>query len=171
MHGGHDAGSASTRLGLAALGWGAVRDGAEAARQLAAKGVAYLPLAALCPALADLFALKPVLSGRTVVNSVARELNPAGARAQIQGVFHPPSLPPHTATQLALGQQRALSFKRGSGEGQRNPGKSRRAVAVEAGHSQGMLWRQLTNGACWPWRDEPLALWAGGSRDGARRVA
>lgn len=167
MHGGHGAGSANTRSGLAALGLGVARDSAEAARQLAANGVAYLPLEALCPPLVELFALKPILGVRTVVNSAARELNPAGARAQIQGVFHPPYLPLHAATQLALRQPRALSFKGGGGEGQRNPDKPCRAIAVDAGQSQGMLWPQLTDGAGWPWRDEPLeperlaALWRG----------
>ncbi|MGD9508243.1 MAG: glycosyl transferase family protein [Geminicoccaceae bacterium] len=166
MHGGHGTGQASTRHGLAALGLPTARNGDEAGEHLHRHGLAFLPLESLCPALAELFALKPVLGVRTVVNSVARELNPAGASAQIQGVFHPPYIPLHVETQTALGQLRALTFKGGGGEGQRNPDKSCRSTALVDGCAQELLWPQLTP-VGWPWRSEPLdvarlrALWEG----------
>jgi anthranilate phosphoribosyltransferase len=104
---------------------------------------------------------------RTGINSVARELNPAGAPAMLQGVFHPPYIPLHAGAQRILGQPRALTFKGGGGEGQRNPDKPCRSVALVAGVEQEIVWPRLGDGAPWPWRDEPLeprrlaALWRG----------
>ena len=166
MHGGPGAGEASTRHGLAALGLPTARTAGEAGQQLQRCGFAYLPLEALCPPLAELFALKPVLGVRTVASSAARELNPAGASAQLQGVFHPPYIPLHVATQAALGQERALTFKGGGGEGQRNPDKPCRSVALVEGAAAELVWPQLAPPG-WPWRGEPLdvgrlrALWDG----------
>ena len=166
MHGGTGAGEASTRHGLAALGLPSARTAGEAGEQLQRCGLAYLPLEALCPPLAELFALKPVLGVRTVANSAARELNPTGAPAQLQGVFHPPYIPLHVATQAALGQERALTFKGGGGEAQRNPDKPCRSVALVEGTAADLVWPQLAPSG-WPWRDEPLevarlrALWDG----------
>ena len=166
LHGGPGAGEASTRHGLAALGVPAARSAGEAAGLLDAHGLAYLPLETLCPPLAELFVLKPILGVRTAVNSVARELNPASAPAQLQGVFHPPYIPLHVATQTALGQRRALTFKGGGGEGQRNPDKPCRSVALAEGAAAELIWPQLAASG-WPWRGEPLdtgrlaALWRG----------
>jgi anthranilate phosphoribosyltransferase len=166
MHGGPGAGEASTRHGLAALGLPTARTAGEAGEQLQRYGLAYLPLEILCPPLAELFLLKPVLGVRTVVNSAARALNPAGAPAQLQGVFHPPYIPLHVATQAALGQGRALTFKGGGGEGQRNPDKPCRSVALVEGAAADLVWPQLAPPG-WAWRGEPLdvgrlrALWDG----------
>jgi anthranilate phosphoribosyltransferase len=166
MHGGPGAGEASTHHGLAALGLPTARTAAEAGEQLHRRGFAYLPLETLCPSLAELFTLKSVLGVRTVVNSAARELNPAGASAQLQGVFHPPYMPLHVATQMALGQGRALTFKGGGGEGQRNPDKPCRSVALADGAAADLVWPQLVTSG-WPWRGESLdvgrlrALWDG----------
>ena len=166
MHGGPGAGEASTRHGLAALGLSVAGSARDAAAALERRGLAYLPLESLCPPLAELFVLKPVLGVRTAVNSVARALNPAGAKAQIQGVFHPPYVPLHVAAQQALCQGRALTFKGGGGEGQRNPDKPCRSVALVEGSAGDLLWPQLAAPG-WPWRGEPLevgrlgALWRG----------
>lgn len=166
LHGGPGAGEVSTRHGLAALGIPAAGSAGEAAALLDARGLAYLPLEALCPPLAELFVLKPVLGVRTAVNSVARALNPSGAVAQLQGVFHPPYIPLHVATQTALGQRRALTFKGGGGEGQRNPDKPCRSVALADGATAELVWPQLAAPG-WPWRGESMAadrlaaLWRG----------
>ena len=176
MHGGPGAGEASTRHGLAALGISAARSGDEATEQLRSRGLAYLPLESVCPPLAELFALKAVLGVRTAVNSVARELNPSSAPAQLQGVFHPPYIPLHVATQQALGQRRTLTFKGGGGEGQRNPDKPCRGVALIDGAATELVWPQLGPPG-WPWRDEPLdaarltALWRGEWREPAPTAA
>lgn len=167
LHGCAGVGPATTRHGLAALGLRAARSGEEAADQLAATRLAYLPLELLSGRLAELFDLKPLLGVRTAINSVARELNPASAPAMLQGVFHPPYIPLHVGAQRVHGQPRALTFKGGGGEGQRNPDKPCRSVALAAGIERELVWPRLNDGAPWPWRDEPLeprrlaALWRG----------
>ncbi|MCB1882919.1 MAG: glycosyl transferase family protein [Geminicoccaceae bacterium] len=168
MHGIAGEGPATTRTGLAALGVEPSADAADAARRLDRGGFAYLPLEALLPRLADLFDLRPQLGLRTPVHTLARALNPFDAPAQIQGVFHPNYLELHQETQIRLGQKRAVTFKGGGGEGQRNPDKPCRALWVEDGRGSEEVWPALPcAGDPWPWRQEPLeparlaALWNG----------
>lgn len=167
MHGVAGDGPATTRHGLAALGLVPARSPAEAAGQLAASGFAYLPVEAMLPELGRLLGLKPVLGLRTFANTMARELNPFHSPCQIQGVFHPPYLELHRATQRLLGQPRAVTFKGGGGEGQRNPEKPCRVLELLDGEATETVWPALTPGAGYPWRDEPLdpsrlaRLWQG----------
>jgi anthranilate phosphoribosyltransferase len=170
LHGVAGEGPATTRHGLAALGLGPARSAAEAAEQVDAANLAYLPVEALLPPFARLLTLKPVLGLRTFANTMARELNPFRAPCQIQGVFHPAYLELHRATQRLLGQPAAAVFKGGGGEGQRNPEKPCRVLDTCGGET---LWPALTPGAGYPWRDEPLdcrrlaALWTGEADDPA----
>ena len=167
MHGISGEGPATTPAGLAALGIDAARSVADARRQLDRTGFAYLPLAVLLPELEALFALRPLLGLRTAVHTLARELNPFHAPAQIQGVFHPTYLELHRDTQLRLRQPRAVTFKGGGGEAQRNPEKPCRCLTVEDAGSGEEIWPPLTAGEPHPWRREELdcrrlrALWEG----------
>jgi anthranilate phosphoribosyltransferase len=167
MHGIEGEGPAATRAALAALGLPLAGSAAQAAEHLAARNFAYLPLEVVCPQLERLFHLRPLLGLRSPANSLARELNPYGAPHQIQGVFHPTYLPLHQETAQRLAQPRAVIFKGGGGEGQRNPDKACRAVAVADGGAQEEIWPALTGDAPWPWRKEALeparlgALWRG----------
>jgi anthranilate phosphoribosyltransferase len=98
---------------------------------------------------------------------VAREINPADAPCQLQGVFHPTYLPTHLATAQILGQPRAAIFKGGAGEVQRNPEKACRTVTLHDGAEGEESWPALTPEARHAWREEPLdparvvALWRG----------
>ena len=167
MHGIAGEGPATTPAGLAALGIDAARSVAEARRRLDRTGFAYLPLGVLLPQLDALFGLQPLLGLRTAVHTLARELNPFRAPAQIQGIFHPTYLTLHRDTQLRLGQPRAVTFKGGGGEAQRNPEKPCRCLIVEGAGSGEEVWPPLTAGTPHPWRREPLdcrrlrALWEG----------
>ncbi len=167
MHGIEGEGPATTPKALAALGVRAAGRPAEAAEQLDAAGFAYLPLRVICPELEGLFHLRPLLGLRTPANSLARELNPFGAPHQIQGVFHPSYLPLHEATAVRLGQPRAVIFKGGGGEAQRNPDKPCRSLCVDGGTAAEIVWPALTEGEPYPWRREPLeperlaGLWRG----------
>ncbi len=167
MHGIAGEGPATTPAGLAALDIGPARSLEDAARRLDASGFAYLPLSVLLPELDALFGLRPLLGLRTPVHSFARELNPFRAPAQIQGVFHPTYLALHRDTQLRLGQPRAVTFKGGGGEAQRNPDKPCRCLIVENGAGREEIWPALGKGEPHPWRREPLdpgrlrALWEG----------
>lgn len=170
LHGVAGEGPATTRHGLAALGLRPAISAEQAGVQIEAANLAYLPVEVVLPGLARLLTLKPVLGLRTFANTMARELNPFHAPCQIQGVFHPPYLELHRATQRLLGQPRAAVFKGGGGEGQRNPEKPCRALAPDGEET---VWPALTPGAGYPWRDEPLdprrlaAVWTGEAEDAA----
>lgn len=167
MHGIEGEGPATTPQALRALGIRTAASSAEAADQLDASGFAYLPLRVICPELEALFDLRPLLGLRTPANSLARELNPFAAPHQIQGVFHPTYLGLHQATGARLGQPRAVIFKGGGGEAQRNPDKACRTVTVDDGATGEVTWPALAEGESHPWRKEPLeperlvALWRG----------
>ena len=155
IHGVAGEGEATTPKALGALGIPAAGSADEAARRLDQTKLAYLPLEVMLPELAGLFDLRPLLGLRSPVNSLARELNPFGAPTQIQGVFHPNYAPLHAATALLLGQPRAVVFKGGGGEAQRNPEKPCRTLVVEHGASREEVWPALSPDA-YPWRKEPL---------------
>ena len=167
MHGIEGDGTAATRAALRLVGMETARDISGARSALDRTGFVYLPLEALCPSLAEIFALKPKFGLRSFVHTAARELNPFRAPAQIQGVFHPTYLELHRTTQKLLGQPTAMTFKGSGGEGQRNPCKPCSVLVLRHGDSTDMRWD--CKGGCdsYPWRDEPLdvdrirALWNG----------
>lgn len=167
MHGIEGEGPATTPLALRALGIAPARTVGEAGEQLGQRGFAYLPLAVLAPELHRLFALRPLLGLRTPVHTLARELAPFAPLAQIQGIFHPTYLELHHATQALLGQQRAVVFKGGGGEAQRNPDKPCRALVHLDGSAFAEIWPARPYGEPHRWREEPLevtrlrALWEG----------
>jgi anthranilate phosphoribosyltransferase len=117
MHGIAGVGPATTPAVLAALGVAPAADLDDAARTLDANGFAYLPLDRLHPALDQLFMLRPVLGVRSPANTFARDLNPLGAPAQIQGVFHPTYIPVH---------QEAVDLLGPAQPGKKMPGRPRR---------------------------------------------
>lgn len=167
MHGLEGEGSATTRAVLDALGHPPVASAAEVAPRLSQAGFAYLPIERLSPAVAGLFALRPVLGVRTAANTFCRALNPAEAPAAMVGVFHPTYLDTHVATARHLGQVGVVAFKGGGGEAQRNPDKPCRVVGLRDGLPDEETWPALCEGASHPWREEPLeptrvvALWRG----------
>lgn len=110
--------------GLAALGLAPAADLADAERQIARAGFAYLPLGALLPALDGLLGLRALLGLRSPVNTVVRLLDPAGAPAGVDGVFHPPYLAVHMGVAERLARPRLLVLKGGGGEAERNPAKA-----------------------------------------------
>jgi anthranilate phosphoribosyltransferase len=103
----------------------------EAAAALDRTGFAFLPLEALAPDLARLLALRGVLGLRSPVNTVGRLLDPAGAAASIDGVFHPPYIALHLDTAADLGRRRVVVLKGGGGEAEWT---GARPLAVHALH-------------------------------------
>lgn len=110
--------------GLAALGMHPARDPAEAAAMVARTGFAYLPLAALSPALDAMLGLRHLLGLRSPLNTAARLLNPFDAAAGVDGVFHPPYVELHLAAAERLGRTRLAVVKGGGGEAERGPAKA-----------------------------------------------
>ncbi|MFV0246193.1 MAG: glycosyl transferase family protein [Qingshengfaniella sp.] len=167
-------------------GWngphGAVRDGlavagipvadsiADSQGLLDRHGIAYLPLEGLSPGLVHLLGLRQVLGLRSCVNTVCRMLNPAGARASVQGVFHPSYRLLQADAAEVMGWQALSVIKGGGGEFERHPGKAiiafglRDGAGWEATLPPGMdITRRLADG-CQP--VSALAdLWQGRRRD------
>ncbi len=158
MHGIEGEGPATTRALLKLLGLPLARSAEEAERHMAERSFAYLPLEAICPPLDRLFALRPYLGLRSPANTYARELNPAAAPCQIQGVFHPNYADLHAHAASRLGQPRAAIFKGGGGEGQVNPLKPMALTLVRDGEVHRETWPALLDADDSGWRDEPLVL-------------
>jgi len=119
----HQSDGADVRSALALAGIVRAESIDAAGRALDRDGIAYLPLECFAPRLLDLLHLRKVLGLRSCINTVCRMLNPAGAQAAVQGVFHPPYLGLQQAAGAVLGQPRLCILKGGGGEFERNPSK------------------------------------------------
>lgn len=125
MHGSNEFSRGTAVLaGLAQLGLRPAADQADAVRLLDKTGFAYLPLAALCPALDRLLRLRSLLGLRSPLNTAARLVNPFDARAGVDGVFHPGYIKLHLAAAERLGRKRLVVVKGGGGEAERSPVKA-----------------------------------------------
>jgi anthranilate phosphoribosyltransferase len=168
MHGSNEfSGGMSVPTALAQLG-GAPVGLDEAGGALAAQGFAYVPVAALSPVFAAHLGLRRLFGLRSPLNTVARLLNPANARASVDGVFHPPYIETHLATAELLGRARLLVLKGGGGEAERNPAKP---VTVQiwdrvAGRS-GMSLPALSSAPMPDPEPEIGAIWSGAARHAA----
>jgi len=110
---------------------------AAAARALDRDSIVYLPLERVHPALFRLLDLRDTFGLRSCVNTVCRMLNPAGAAASVQGVFHPSYRLLQQDAAALLGWRNLMVIKGGGGEFERAPGK-----AVEAfGLRDGAAWQ------------------------------
>lgn len=135
--------SDTVREGLRRLGIPVVVDGASADAALNAGGIAYLPLEIVHPRLFALLNLRDVLGLRSCMNTVCRMLNPAGARASVQGVFHPSYRQLQADAALELGWQDMTVLKGGGGEFERHPGKATEVFGLR----RGAAWHGVTQAA------------------------
>lgn len=169
LHGWNGADRA-VRDGLAASGVAVAQNEAEAAALIARDGIAYLPLEQLCPPLFALLNLREVLGLRSCINTVARMLNPAGAAASVQGVFHPSYRLLQADAAKLLGWRSLTVIKGGGGEFERHPSKSVSGFGLR----QGSPWqavlpatqsaaRRLDDGQRDP--DQLVRLWRGEIHD------
>ncbi len=169
MHGiaGESEGYAPTPAALASIGIGSSGSLEEAGARLAQENFAFVLLDRFCPALDQLFALRPLLGVRSAVNSLSRELNPLRAPYQMQGIFHPNYLKPHQRTAGLLGQPHSAVFKGGGGEIQRNPEKPCRVATLHDGVADSETWPAMIEEGGYRWREETAeidligALWRG----------
>lgn len=124
MHGTNEfTGGTTVEQGLLQLSLTPAMDAADARVRLARDRFAYLPIRTLCPPLAELLGLRRLFGLRSPINTVARLLDPAGAPAGVDGVFHPPYIETHLAVAERLGRPRLLVLKGGGGEAERNPNR------------------------------------------------
>ncbi len=125
MHGSNDFSSGMTvEAALADLGIAPCDTLASAERALLRDRFAYLPIRAMAPALERLLGSRRLFGLRSPVNTVARLLNPGGAAAGVDGVFHPAYLDVHMGVAERMARPSLLVLKGGGGEAERNPAKA-----------------------------------------------
>jgi len=124
---------ADVRGALERLGIKQVRTPSEALAHLEHRGISYVPVEALNPALLRLLKLRDVLGLRSPVNTSLRALNPAAAKASVQGVFHPSYRTLAQDSASLLGQDRLCVIKGGGGEFERNPTKDTVLYRLQSG--------------------------------------
>ncbi|TNE69831.1 MAG: glycosyl transferase family protein [Rhodobacteraceae bacterium] len=115
-------------------------DSPDHAREvMATEGIAYLPLENFSPELLHLLQLRAVFGLRSCLNTVARMLNPGGAEASVQGVFHPPYRELQADASALLGLKSLSVIKGGGGEFERNPSKDIQVFGLR----DGLRWEGL----------------------------
>lgn len=149
MHGaeGHTAGRLYTSEALAALGVPASKNLEEAYAHLQACGFAYLPLQAFLPRLHAIIELRPLLGLRSPVHTLARMLNPLGACATLQGIFHPGYQHIHQGAAALLHESAMAVFKGEGGEVERNPDVDCEVYHARAGEAGSTHWPAMFSGA------------------------
>ncbi len=172
MHGseGHTPGRVYARETLAALGLPVADSLDTAARQLAERNFAYLPLAVLSPRLQEIIELKWVLGVRSPVNTFARMLNPFDAPYSIQSIFHPNYREIHRDVCRLLGQPHMAVFKGEGGEIERRPEKPVDIQYLHQGSSADEDWPPMEGIARPPFEETMdlarlMALWQGRTKD------
>lgn len=120
----HQDGIADVRSALPDLGIETAEMPETARSVLRERGIVYLPLEAVCPQALQVLRLREILGLRSSINTTLRLSNPTGARAAVQGVFHPSyRLLQQDAARL-LGDRNMLVLKGGGGEFERHPAKT-----------------------------------------------
>lgn len=123
MHGarGHTEGRIYSEDALGQLGVSAATSWEDVQRQLDQTGFSYMGIDALCSPLGDIIQLRNILGLRSPVHTLCRLLNPLGAPACVDGVFHPPYAPMHQQTALLLGTQNSVTIRGDGGEAETKP--------------------------------------------------
>ena len=129
----HQTAAAALPPALAAAGIPRALTPKEATDALKTQGIAYVPLEAMDQRFVELLALREHLGLRSPVNTALRALNPAAARAQVQGVFHPPYRELQQDGAKALGEQNLRVLKGGGGEFERQPNKAVELMGLHRG--------------------------------------
>ncbi|MDD7972583.1 glycosyl transferase family protein [Roseinatronobacter alkalisoli] len=166
----HQSDGADVRGALNAAGITQANSLSDLAHVLDQHAIAYLPLEILSPRALELLNLRQVLGLRSCVNTVLRVLNPAGAGAAVQGVFHPPYRGLQQAAAHLLGQRDLCILKGGGGEFERNPTKDVQVFRLVGGQAlETTLPALLPEPRRLPGADYPLSalqdLWSGGTCD------
>lgn len=160
---------------VALHGWNSHQDGSADVRaalqalDLEEQGLTYLPLERLSPPAFDLLRLRDVFGLRSCINTVLRMWNPTGARASVQGVFHPSYRGLQSRAAALLGDQTLTVIKGGGGEFERHPGKEIAIFGLHDGDELNALDpARLANTRRLHEPDQPVdigSLWRGSSAD------
>ncbi|MFK7875173.1 MAG: glycosyl transferase family protein [Paracoccaceae bacterium] len=107
-------------------GWNSHQSATASVREaidLAGLHVSYSPLETLSPAAFAVLNLRDTFGLRSCFNTVLRMWNPSGARATVQGVFHPSYRSLQAEAAVLLGQKDLSIIKGSGGEFERHPSK------------------------------------------------
>ncbi|MBL4811063.1 MAG: glycosyl transferase family protein [Rhodobacteraceae bacterium] len=133
VHGWNGAGTAALRAELPGADVVLAGSVAEAVTLLERHNIAYLSLESFAPEMHALLRLRDVFGLRSCINTVSRVMNPFGAPAAVQGVFHPPYRAIQAEAGGLLGLESLSVIKGGGGEFERHPGKPAEADGLRGG--------------------------------------
>ena len=170
VHGsmGHTPERLYTEAAMREMGLPIASNWAEVRTHLNAYHLSYLPLREFCAPLEDLMQLRNLLGLRSPVNTLARMINPLGASASVQSVFHPAYAQLHQEADKLLEQPRAIVLKGESGEVEVKPHADTRLLLLHDGQSEEVRFSRTISAkvarisapACEPvlalWRDHVL---------------
>lgn len=148
IHGGEGptAGRLYSGEALASLGIAGARSADEAADQLERHNLAYVPMDALNPRLAQIMDLKWLLGVRSPLHTAIRHLNPFDAPASLLSVFHPNYRAVHGDAGALLGMSELACFKGDGGEAERRPEKPCLVEGLRHGQRFTEEWPSLLSG-------------------------
>lgn len=176
LHGGgaHTAGRLYSDQLLGLLEIPLCRDWPTVAQALDAQNLAFIPLGDWMPQLQRMIDLRNTLGLRSPIHSLARILNPLGARCGLQSIFHPGYQAVHREASQLLGDT-AVVVKGEGGEIEINPDAISHLYGTAAGAAWDEDWPALSpQRHVKPERLDPqhlLAFWRGEVADDYGRLA
>ncbi|QLC72383.1 glycosyl transferase family protein [Pseudomonas sp. LPB0260] len=176
MHGGgaHTAGRLYSEQFLDLLDIPLCHDWAAVEQALEHRRLAFMPLGAWMPQLQRMIDLRNTLGLRSPIHSLARILNPLGARCGLQSIFHPGYQAVHREASQLLGDS-ALVIKGEGGEIEVNPDATSHLYGTADGVNWDEDWPPLSaQRHVKPERLEPAhlqAFWRGEADDAYGRLA
>lgn len=145
LHGGgaHTAGRLYTEQLLEPLGIPLCHDWQAVSQALDQGNLAFIPLGAWAPQLQRMIDLRNILGLRSPIHSLARILNPLGARCGLQSIFHPGYQGVHRDASGLLGDN-VIVIKGDGGEIEVNPDSPSHLYGTTGGVSWDEEWPALS---------------------------
>ncbi|MGE4407912.1 glycosyl transferase family protein [Pseudomonas sp.] len=176
LHGGgaHTAGRIYTEQQLQLLGIRHCEGWEQVAATIEHEHIAFTPLGAWMPVLQRMIDMRNLLGLRSPIHSLARLLNPLGARCGLQSIFHPGYQDTHRQASTLLGDT-AIVIKGEGGEVEMNPDNLSHLYGTRAGTAWDEEWPPLSERRhVKPAQLEPqhlLAVWNGSAEDAYGELA
>jgi anthranilate phosphoribosyltransferase len=176
MHGGgaHTAGRLYSEQLLDLLGIPLCRNWQAVGEALEQRNLAFIPLIDWAPQLQRMIDLRNTLGLRSPIHSLARILNPLGARCGLQSIFHPGYQAVHRDASSLLGDH-AIVVKGDGGEVEINPDTISHLYGTTAGQPWDEEWPALSDRRhVKPATLDPtqlVALWKGEVQDSYPQLA
>ena len=145
LHGGgaHTAGRLYSEQLLELLDIPLCQDWQQVAQALEERQLAFIPLGAWAPQLQRMIDLRNTLGLRSPIHSLARILNPLGARCGLQSIFHPGYQAVHREASQLLGDH-AIVIKGEGGEIEVNPDGTCHLYGTTEGQAWDEEWPALS---------------------------